>query len=113
MIVQSFASEIKKIGDDRVFSMVRFGNVIGSSGSVIPKFKSQIKNGGPVTVTDRNIIRYFMTLNEAVELVIQASGIAKGGEVFLLDMREPIKILDIAIRLIRSYGYTIDDKTFV
>ena len=111
MIVQSFANEIKTIGENRVFSMVRFGNVIGSSGSVIPKFKSQIKNGGPVTVTDRNIIRYFMTINEAVELVIQASAIAKGGEVFLLDMREPIKILDIAIRLIRSYGYKIDENT--
>lgn len=111
MIVQSFANEIKTIGDKRVFSMVRFGNVIGSSGSVIPKFKSQIKNGGPVTVTDRNIIRYFMTINEAIELVIQASAIARGGEVFLLDMREPIKILDIAIRLIRSYGYKIDDNT--
>ena len=109
IIIQSFAN--KSLKNDSIFSMVRFGNVIGSSGSVIPKFNLQIKNGGPVTVTHKKIIRYFMTIDEAVELVIQASAIAKGGEVFLLDMKEPIKILDIAIRLIRSYGYSINEKT--
>jgi len=112
MIVQSIAEEIKiRKGHKSIFSMVRFGNVIGSSGSVIPKFTQQIKNGGPLTLTHKNITRYFMTLNEAVELVIQASSLAKGGEVFILDMNEPIKILDIALRLIKSFGYSINEET--
>ena len=86
------------------FTMVRFGNVLDSSGSVIPLFKQQIKEGGPITVTDKNITRFFMTISEAVELVIQAGAMGKGGDVFVLDMGEPVRIVDLAKKMIRLSG---------
>jgi FlaA1/EpsC-like NDP-sugar epimerase len=92
------------------FAMVRFGNVLGSSGSVVPKFRQQIRDGGPVTLTHAEITRYFMTIPEAAQLVIQAGAMSKGGDVFILDMGEPIKIIDLANRMIELSGLSVRDE---
>ncbi len=96
-------------GADTRFTMVRFGNVLGSSGSVVPLFKEQIARGGPVTVTDERVIRYFMTIPEAAQLVIQAGAMGQGGDVFVLDMGEPVRIVDLAKRMIHLSGLEIRD----
>jgi len=107
MVLQALS--IKQTGTR--FTMVRFGNVLGSSGSVIPLFKQQIDEGGPVTVTSAKMIRYFMTIPEAVELVIQAGAMGKGGDVFVLNMGEPVPILELAKKMIRLSGLQVKDKS--
>jgi FlaA1/EpsC-like NDP-sugar epimerase len=109
MILQSLSTKDDIKNKTRI-TMVRFGNVIGSSGSAIPLFQQQIKEGGPVTVTDPEVVRYFMSIPEAAELVIQAGAMGKGGDVFVLDMGEPIKIYDLAKRLISLSGMELKDK---
>jgi FlaA1/EpsC-like NDP-sugar epimerase len=107
MILQAYQRETREIR----LCMVRFGNVLESSGSVVPLFKEQIRNGGPVTVTHRDIIRYFMTIPEAAQLVIQAGAMAKGGDVFVLDMGKPVRIYDLACRMIKLMGCTVRDES--
>jgi FlaA1/EpsC-like NDP-sugar epimerase len=106
LILQALAAS----GSTTIFSMVRFGNVLGSSGSVVPLFKQQIRGGGPVTVTDMRITRFFMTIPEASQLVIQAGAMAGGGEVYVLDMGKPIKIADFARSMVRLSGMTVRDE---
>lgn len=106
MVLQAFAAE----GGPTRFSMVRFGNVLGSSGSVVPLFRRQIAAGGPVTITHRDMTRYFMTIPEAAQLVIQAGAMAEGGDVFVLDMGEPVRIADLARNMIELSGYSVRDE---
>ncbi len=106
LVLQALAAE----DCDTKFAMVRFGNVLGSSGSVVPRFQKQIKDGGPVTLTHRDITRYFMTIPEAAQLVIQAGAMAEGGEVFVLDMGDPVRIYDMARTMIHLSGLTVRDE---
>lgn len=116
MVLQGLDSENKKTEESQQnqktrFSMVRFGNVLGSSGSVVPLFQQQIKSGGPIELTHLEVTRYFMTVSEAVQLVIQAGAMASGGDVFVLDMGEPVRIADLARRMVELSGLTVRDES--
>jgi FlaA1/EpsC-like NDP-sugar epimerase len=106
LLVQDLATQ----ETDTIFSMVRFGNVLDSSGSVVPRFREQINKGGPITVTHKDIVRYFMTIGEAAQLVIQSASIAQGGDVFVLDMGDPVRIYDLAKEMALLSGYSIKDE---
>ena len=110
LVVQDMARRSAAKAGGTIFSMVRFGNVLGSSGSVVPLFQDQLSRGGPLTVTDRAVERYFMTVQEAVKLVLQAGAMAQGGEVFVLDMGKPMPIYQLARQVIESAGYTLRDE---
>ena len=110
LVLQALADQTRSAKGKTRFCMVRFGNVLGSSGSVVPLFREQIKSGGPVTVTHPDIIRYFMTIAEASQLVIQAGAMGKGGDVFVLDMGDPVNISDLATKMIRLSGLTVSDQ---
>jgi len=107
MIIADCANLTKHNKTNQKFSSVRFGNVLGSNGSVVPLFKEQISSGGPVTITDKNMTRYFMSIHEAAELIIQAGALSQGGDIFLLDMGKPMRIVDLAKNMIRLAGLTI------
>jgi FlaA1/EpsC-like NDP-sugar epimerase len=110
MALQALAAARAGTQNGTKFSMVRFGNVLGSSGSVVPKFRQQIRDGGPITLTHPEVTRYFMTIPEAAQLVIQAGAMAKGGDVFVLDMGQPVKIMDLARRMVELSGLTVKDE---
>ena len=118
LIFQAYSEKIKNLknkqdkpkNSDIKYSIVRFGNVLNSSGSVVPLFKKQIASGGPITLTHKDVIRFFMTISEAAQLVIQSSSLTGSGEVFLLDMGEPVKIYDLAKQMIRLSGLSLKDS---
>ena len=109
MVLQALAARAAERGGCTCFTMVRFGNVLGSSGSVVPMFRRQIRDGGPITLTHAEMTRYFMTIPEAAQLVIQAAALSQGGDVFLLDMGQPVKIIDLARRMVQLSGLTCKD----
>ncbi len=110
MALQALAAHSRAAGSSTKISMVRFGNVLGSSGSVVSKFRQQIRDGGPITLTHPEVTRYFMTISEAAQLVIQAGAMAKGGDVFVLDMGQPVKIMNLARRMVELSGLTVKDE---
>jgi FlaA1/EpsC-like NDP-sugar epimerase len=109
MILQALNKD-SEYNQTTIFSMVRFGHVLDSSGSVVPLFRSQINRGGPITLTHKDVTRYFMTIPEAAQLVIQSASMAKGGDIFILDMGEPVLIKELAIRMINFSGLTLRNE---